>query len=43
MSIKTNLETEYGYYPERITEVLKEHGLLSDSELQGFEQFVRGY
>lgn len=43
MSIKTNLKTEYGYYPERITHVLKEHGLLAESEAGSFEQFVRGY
>jgi hypothetical protein len=41
-NLNNSLVSEYGYYPERITSVLKDHGLLADFEVNGFQEFVRG-
>jgi len=38
-----SIESEYSYYPERIGEVLKEHGLLAEFEAPEFVEFVRNH
>jgi hypothetical protein len=36
-------ERDYNYYPETITQIMKDHNLLRPEDEETFVQFVRGY